>query len=60
MRAEECERLAAECVAESNRAPESLETSVAINQCLDGNPRTAIQVLERKLRGNDFTVPPRS
>ena len=41
-------------------APESLETSVAINQCLDGNPRPAIQVLERKLRGNDFTVPPRS
>ena len=37
-------------------APESLETSVAINQCLDGNPRQAIPVLERKLIGNDFNV----
>ena len=41
-------------------APESLETSVAINQCLDGNPRQAIPVLERKLIGNDFDVPPRN
>ncbi len=41
-------------------APESLETSVAINQCLDGNPRPAIPVLERKLIGNDFDVPPRN
>ncbi len=41
-------------------APESLDTSVAINQCLDGNPRPAIPVLERKLIGNDFDVPPRN
>jgi len=41
-------------------APESLETSVAINQCRDGNPRPAIPVLERKLRGSGYTVPPRS
>ena len=41
-------------------APESLETSVAINQCRDGNPRPAIPVLERKLIGNDFDVPPRN
>ena len=41
-------------------APESLETSVAINQCLDGNPQPAIPVLERKLIGNDFNVPPRN
>ncbi|HEV3491523.1 MAG TPA: hypothetical protein VG224_12980 [Reyranella sp.] len=40
--------------------PESLETSVAINQCLDGNPRPAIPVLERKMIGNDFDVPPRN
>jgi hypothetical protein len=40
-------------------APESLDTSVAINQCLDGNPRSAIPVLQRKLIGNDFDVPPR-
>src|SRR3979411_692169 len=40
-------------------APESLDTSVAINQCRDGNPGPAIPVLERRLRGNGFTVPPR-
>jgi len=39
---------------------ESLDTSVAINQCRDGNPRPAIPVLERRLRGNGFIVPPRS
>jgi len=36
-----------------------LDTSVAINQCRDGNPGPAIPVLERRLRGNGFTVPPR-
>ncbi len=41
-------------------APESLDTSVAINQCREGNPRSAIPVLERKLRGSGYTVPPRS
>jgi hypothetical protein len=41
-------------------APESLDTSVAINQCRDGNPQSAIPVLEPKLRNNGFTVPPRS
>jgi hypothetical protein len=41
-------------------APESLETSVAINQCLDGNPQPAIPVLERKLIGSDFNVPSRN
>ena len=41
-------------------APESLDTSFAINQCRDGNPRPAIPVLERKLRGSGYTVPPRS
>ena len=41
-------------------SPESLDTSVAINQCRDGNPRPAIPVLERKLRGSGYTVPPRS
>ena len=40
--------------------PECLDTSVAINQCRDGNPRPAIPVLERKLRGSGYTVPPRS
>jgi hypothetical protein len=40
--------------------PESLDTSVAINQCLDGNPRPATPVLERKLIGNGFDVPPRN
>jgi len=41
-------------------SPESLDTSVAINQCRDGNPGPAIPVLERKLRGSGYTVPPRS
>lgn len=41
-------------------APESLDTSVAINQCRDGNPQPAIPVLEQKLRDNGFTVPSRS
>ena len=42
-------------------APESLETSVAINQCQDGDARPAtIRVLEQKLRDGGFTVPPRT
>jgi hypothetical protein len=41
-------------------APESLDTSVAINQCREGNPRSATPVLERKLRGAGYTAPPRS
>jgi hypothetical protein len=41
-------------------APESLDTSVAINQCQQGNPRPAIPVLEQKLRNSGFTVPSRS
>jgi hypothetical protein len=41
-------------------APESLDTSVAINQCQQGNPRSAIPVLEQKLRNSGFTVPSRS
>jgi hypothetical protein len=41
-------------------APESLDTSVAINQCREGNPRSAIPVLERRLRGGGYTVPPRT
>jgi hypothetical protein len=45
---------------EAGFAPQSLETTVAISQCRDGNPRPAIRVLERELRRNDFTVPPRS
>jgi hypothetical protein len=45
---------------ERGLSPESLDTSVAINQRRDGNPRPAIPVLERKLLGNGFTVKPRS
>jgi hypothetical protein len=41
-------------------SPESLDTSVAINQRRDGNPREAIPVLEGKLLGNGFAVKPRS
>jgi hypothetical protein len=41
-------------------APESLETSVAIAQCQEGNPGPAIPVLEKLLRDNGFTVPTRT
>ena len=41
-------------------APESLDTSVAITQCRDGNPGPAIPVLEKLLRDNGFTVPSRT
>jgi hypothetical protein len=41
-------------------SPESLDTSVAINQCRDGNPRPAIPVLEEKLLNNGFSLPPHS
>jgi hypothetical protein len=41
-------------------SPESLDTSVAINQCRDGNPRPAIPVLEEKLLDNGFSLPPHS
>jgi hypothetical protein len=46
--------------AERGFSPESLDTSVAINQCRDGNPRPAIPVLEEKLLDNGFSLPPRS
>ncbi len=45
---------------EAGFAPQSLETTVAISQCRDGNPQAAIPVLERELRRNDFTMPPRN
>jgi hypothetical protein len=38
-------------------APIDLDTSVAIAQCPQGNPGSAIAVLEKKLRDNGFTVP---
>jgi len=41
-------------------APESLDTSVAIAQCQEGNPGPAIPVLEQLLRDNGFSVPARS
>jgi hypothetical protein len=41
-------------------APESLDTSVAIAQCQEGNPGPAIPVLEKLLRDNGYTVPARS
>jgi hypothetical protein len=41
-------------------SPESLDTSVAINQRRDGNPREAIPLLGGKLLGNGFAVKPRS
>jgi len=37
----------------------SLESQVAAGQCRQGKPEGAIPVLERVLRGNGFTLPPR-
>jgi hypothetical protein len=40
--------------------PQSLELSVAIDQCRSGNPTQAIPVLEKGLRDAGFDVPPRT
>jgi hypothetical protein len=45
---------------ERGLSPESLDTSVAINQRRDGNPRESIPLLGGKLLGNGFAVKPRS
>jgi hypothetical protein len=37
----------------------SLEGDVASTQCRQGRPEPAIPVLERVIRGNGFTLPPR-
>ncbi|MBN9088046.1 MAG: hypothetical protein J0J01_14135 [Reyranella sp.] len=37
----------------------SLDGDVASTQCRSGRPEQAIPVLERVLRGNGFTLPPR-
>jgi hypothetical protein len=37
----------------------SNDSQVAAAQCREGNPGPAIPVLERVLRGNGFTLPPR-
>jgi len=39
--------------------PGSLDSQVAALQCRQGKPEGAIPVLERVLRGNGFTLPPR-
>jgi hypothetical protein len=39
---------------------ESLDLSVADDQCWSGNPEPAIPVLEKRLRDMGYTVPPRS
>ena len=39
---------------------DGLDTAVAIDQCRSGNPEPAIPVLQEKLQGAGFTVPPRS
>lgn len=36
-----------------------LDTAVAADQCARGNYAAGIPVLERKLRANGFTLPPR-
>jgi hypothetical protein len=38
----------------------SLEGQVASTQCREGKPASAIPTLERILRGNGFTLPPRN
>jgi hypothetical protein len=37
----------------------SLDGDIASTQCRQGRPEQAIPVLERVLRGNGFTLPPR-
>jgi hypothetical protein len=37
----------------------SLDSQIAAEQCRQGKPAQAIPVLERVLRGNGFTLPPR-
>ena len=39
---------------------ESLDLSVADDQCWTGNPEPAIPVLEKRLRDMGYTLPPRS
>ena len=39
---------------------ESLDLSVADDQCWNGNPEPAIPVLEKRLRDMGYTLPPRS
>jgi hypothetical protein len=38
----------------------SLDGQVASTQCREGKPASAIPALERILRGNGFTLPPRN
>jgi hypothetical protein len=40
--------------------PQSLDLSVAIAQCREGDPAVAIPVLQQRLRDAGFEVPPRS
>jgi hypothetical protein len=39
---------------------ESLDLSVAVDQCRSGNPEPAIPVLQKRLRDLGYTVPARS
>jgi hypothetical protein len=39
---------------------ESLDLSVADDQCWNNNPEPAIPVLEKRLRDMGYTIPPRS
>ncbi len=39
---------------------ESLDLSVADDQCWNGNPEPAIPVLEKRLRDLGYTLPPRT
>jgi hypothetical protein len=39
---------------------ESLDLSVADDQCWNGNPEPAIPVLEKRLRDMGYTLPPRT
>ena len=39
---------------------ESLDLTVAIDQCRNGDPEAAIPVLQERLHGQGYTIPPRS
>jgi anaerobic C4-dicarboxylate transporter len=54
-----CRKLVDTFVGNNNYA-ESLDLSVAINQCRSGKPEQAIPVLQERLRDAGYDVPPRS
>lgn len=56
-----CHKLLDACtLAGGGSLPQSLDLSVAIDQCRSDNPEPAVPVLQRRLRDAGFDVPARS